>query len=141
MRLSPPGWPRLSSALYYDDPLAAIDWLVAAFGFAVRVKIMDDGRLVHSELTLDEAVVMVASAHGDGPGQSPRALDGANTQSLALYIDEVDDFTARAEAAGAVVLKPPTTTDYGPEWWSDRSVELADPEGHRWWFMQRLRTG
>jgi uncharacterized glyoxalase superfamily protein PhnB len=34
----------------------------------------------------------------------------------------------------------PTTTDHGAEYWTDRSYLAVDPEGHRWWFMQRLRT-
>ena len=26
-KAAPPGWPRISSALYYDDAETAIDWL------------------------------------------------------------------------------------------------------------------
>ena len=33
------------------------------------------------------------------------------------------------------------TTDYGDDYWSDRSYRAMDPEGHQWWFMQRMRTG
>jgi len=32
MKPTPPGWPRISAALFYDDPRAAIDWLCEAFG-------------------------------------------------------------------------------------------------------------
>ncbi len=39
MKSSPTGWPRISSAVYYEDAPAAIDWLCRAFGFEVRVKI------------------------------------------------------------------------------------------------------
>ncbi|HXL79506.1 MAG TPA: hypothetical protein VN951_01425 [Pyrinomonadaceae bacterium] len=39
MRPTPTGWPRISSAVYYEDAPAAIDWLCRAFGFEVRVKL------------------------------------------------------------------------------------------------------
>ena len=30
MKPTPPGWPRISSSLYYENPSEAIDWLVRA---------------------------------------------------------------------------------------------------------------
>jgi len=41
--------------------------------------------------------------------------------------DEVDAVIARAEAAGGVVTRPATDTD-----WGGRSVYFADPDGHLW---------
>ena len=43
MKPTPKGWPRLSSALYYDDAPKAIDWLCEAFGFEVRLKVEGEG--------------------------------------------------------------------------------------------------
>ena len=43
MKPTPSGWPRIASAVYYEDAPAAIDWLCRAFGFAVRVKIEGEG--------------------------------------------------------------------------------------------------
>ena len=57
---APADWPRLSSALVYEDA-AAVDWLCRALGFAVRLKIkVDDGRILHRDLTNGEALIMVA---------------------------------------------------------------------------------
>ena len=39
MKPTPPGWPRISTALYYDDAAEAIDWLCKAFGFELRLKV------------------------------------------------------------------------------------------------------
>lgn len=145
MKEPPKGWPRISSAIFYDDAPAAIDWLCEAFGFEVRLKVEGEGgTVIHSELTFGEAVVMVASAdettasHG-GPYKSPRQLNGANTQSLFAYVDDVDAHCERAKAAGATVLQEPQVTDYGEEHWADRNCQVEDPEGHRWWFAQRVR--
>ncbi len=57
MKPTPPGWPRISSSLFYDEPRAAIDWLGKAFGFEVRLLVEGDGgRVEHSELTFGEGV-------------------------------------------------------------------------------------
>lgn len=140
---APPGWPRLSSALFYEDAAAAIDWLERAFGFATRLRVDGpDGGVLHSELVFGEAVVMVAGLTRPGAldaRASPRQIGGRNTQSLFLYVDDVDAHCQRARAAGGRVLSEPQTTDYGEGYWVDRGYEVADPEGHRWWFAQRLR--
>ena len=48
---------RISTALYYEDPRAAIDWLCTAFGFEVRLLVEGDGgRIEHSELTYGEGM-------------------------------------------------------------------------------------
>jgi len=73
------------------------------------------------------------------PCKSPRALGGANTQSLCVYVDEVDAHCKTARAAGAKIVEEPTTHDYGEEYWADRSYRAEDLEGHQWWFMQRVR--
>ena len=143
MKPPPPGWPRMSASVFYEDPLAAIDWLGRAFGFEARLKIVEDnGRLAHSELTFGEAVVMVGSAGGKEPyqqrQQSPRASGGV-TQALAFYIDDVDAHYARAVAAGATVIRELRTDDYGADYWTDRTYGAVDPEGHLWWFIQRMK--
>lgn len=141
MKNTPPGWPRISSAVYYQDPVKAIEWLCRAFGFEVRLKVEgDDGSIVHSELTLGEGVVMVAGRKADFPYRhSPRELDGANTQSMMVYIDDVEAHCRRARSTGARIVAEPTTTDYGEDYWCDRGYEVEDLEGHHWWFYQRLR--
>ena len=145
MNPPPSGWPRISSAVFYQDSAAAIDWLCKAFGFLLRLKVVgQDGRIEHSQLTFGEGVVMVADAERkDRPGRelfaSPRGLNGANTQSMAVYVDDVDAHCGTAQAAGAVIVTQPETNDYGPDHWADRTYEAIDLEGHHWWFMQRMR--
>jgi len=144
MKPTPPGWPRISASVFYDDPRAAIDWLCRAFGFEVRLKIEgDQGAIVHSELTFGDGLVMVGAASGHEPWQklhrSPRSIDGGVTQALALHIDDVDAHHARAVQAGATIVREPRTDDYGDDYWSDRTYGALDPEGHLWWFMQRMR--
>lgn len=148
MKSTPAGWPRISSCIFYDDPAAAIDWLCRAFGFEVRLKVEGEGGSIeHSELVFREGLIMVGGTRRMDPGRerwqrhqvSPRSLDGGNTQSLCVFVDDADAHCAHARAAGATIFSEPRTSDYGDDNWSDRSYGALDLEGHQWWFMQRIR--
>ncbi|MCA9728456.1 MAG: VOC family protein [Candidatus Eisenbacteria bacterium] len=147
MKHPPRGWPRISSSLFYDDAPAAIDFLCRAFGFEVRLKVEGEGgRIEHSELTFaDDGLVMVSSTGRERegraamPGVSPQSVDGRITQTLCVYLDEVDKHCEHARSAGARILDEPFTTDYGDDYWEDRSYRVLDTEGHHWWFVQRMR--
>jgi uncharacterized glyoxalase superfamily protein PhnB len=146
MKPTPKGWPRMSQSVFYQDPAGAIDWLCDAFGFELRLKVEGDGgEIVHSEITYGEGLVMVGGSGGKEDWQavmkSPKDLGGANTQSLCLFVDDVDAHCAHARQRGARVVREPSTSDYGDDYWTDRSYGALDPEGHLWWFMQRLRSG
>ena len=144
MRPAPPGWPRISSSLYYDDAAKAIAWLCDAFGFEVRIKVEGEGgRIEHSELVYGEGVVMVAGAdRSDRLPQirSPKQVGGGNTQNMFVYVDDVDAHCAKARAKGATIVGEPKVSDYGEDYWADRGYECVDPGGHHWWFAQRLRN-
>ena len=82
----PSGWPRISGAVFYDDPARAIDWLCAAFGFEVRLKVEGPGgRIEHSELTIGEGLIMVGSAGGrsDRPGGWVAGLGASAARAIA----------------------------------------------------------
>jgi uncharacterized glyoxalase superfamily protein PhnB len=147
MKPTPKDWPRISSALCYQDAARAIDWLCEAFGFEVRLKVEgDNGRIEHSELTYGEGLIMVAqedltSDRGIKKAlRSPRSLDGCGTQSLMLYVDDVDAHCARARSHGARIVDEPALHDYGDDHWADRSYGVLDLEGHLWWIVQRVRN-
>ncbi|MEO8185255.1 MAG: VOC family protein [Deltaproteobacteria bacterium] len=149
MKPTPAGWPRISAGIYYLDPGVAIDWLCKAFGFEVRLKVEGEGgRIEHSELTYGDGLIMVGTA---GPSNnekdawrqyyaSPRELSGKCTQGLAVFVDDADAHCARARAAGAKIFREPKTDDYGEDYWADRTYGALDPEGHQWFFMQRIRN-
>ena len=56
-----------------------------------------------------------------------------------VFVDDVDAHCARARAAGARIADEPKVHDYGEDYWADRSYGAVDPEGHLWWFTQRVR--
>jgi uncharacterized glyoxalase superfamily protein PhnB len=58
-----------------------------------------------------------------------------------VYVDDVEAHLAQAKAHGAELYRELATSDYGEEYWSDRTYGALDLEGHRWWFTQRMATG
>ena len=143
MKPTPPGWPRISSSLVYPDAAKAIEWLCRAFGFEVRLKVEGDGgRIEHSELTYGDGLVMVHDAKPEKIpyGRAPADVGGVNTQSLFVYVDDLEAHCKRAREAGAKIVREPETHDYGDDYWTDRSYGCEDIGGHHWWFYQRLRS-
>ena len=141
MKPTPDGWPRISTSLFYEDARAAIDWLCKAFGFELRLLVeTGDGSVAHSELVFGDGVIMVSQAGSRPQYKSPRAV-GGGTQSLMVYVDDLDAHCQRARAAGAEISTEPKVSDYGADYWSDRSYGAIDCGGHEWWFTQRLKTG
>jgi uncharacterized glyoxalase superfamily protein PhnB len=147
MKPTPKNWTRISPCVNYQDANQAIDWLCEAFGFEVRLKVEGEGGiLVHSELTFGDGLLMVADERsmrakgGVEHHKSPKSLGGAVTGSYMVYVDDVVAHCERARKAGATIVTEPKVTDYGEEYWSDRAYEARDPEGHTWYFAERLRS-
>lgn len=146
MQPPPSDWPRISSSLFYRDPAGMIDWLCDAFGFEIRLKVEGEGgHIEHSELSYGEGLIMVGherqgEARKFGVDFLSPLSAGGNTQNLMLYVDDVDAHCQRARAAGARIVDEPALHDYGDDYWADRSYGALDPEGHLWWFSQRLRS-
>jgi uncharacterized glyoxalase superfamily protein PhnB len=102
--------------LAYRDVNEAADWLCRAFGFRVRLRIGSHRvQLAHG----DGAVIAI---EGDGGGAS-----------VLVRVDDADAHHARAAAAGARILGPPTDYPYG-----ERQYGAIDPAGHRWTFSQSI---
>jgi uncharacterized glyoxalase superfamily protein PhnB len=146
MKPTPPGWPRISSTLYYEDAAAAIDWLCRAFGFEVQLKVVgDNGRIEHSELVFGGGLIMVGEPRGKEDRfpyfRCPSQVGGGNTQNMMVYVDDVEAHCRRARAAGARIEQEIAVHDYGEEYWADRSYGCEDLGGHHWWFTERIRTG
>ena len=127
--------PTFGSALVYADPRAAIEWLERAFGFETTMLITDgEDNTVHCEMSLGNGYIMVGGEWNERT-KSPRNVEGANTQTIHVHIeDDIDEHCARARAAGAEIMQEPEDQFYG-----DRTYRAVDLEGHTWTFGQRVR--
>jgi uncharacterized glyoxalase superfamily protein PhnB len=132
----------ITPTLFYRDPMAAIRFLEAAFGFEVAMLLTDDqGRLGHSELHLEGDAISVGGEWQSeallGPAlmRSPASLGGAGTQFLRIGVSEsIDQHCERARAVGARITQAPADQFYG-----ERTYRALDPEGHVWNFHQKVR--
>jgi uncharacterized glyoxalase superfamily protein PhnB len=133
---NPLGRPAFTSALYYKDPMAALDWLEEAFGFERVMVITDkDGNLAHSEMRFGGGLIMVGSEWTDYVA-SPASAGGRNTQSIHVHLEDgIDAHCERAKAAGAVIVRELENQFYG-----DRTYSARDVEGHVWSFGQNVRN-
>ncbi|MGI8847962.1 MAG: VOC family protein [Candidatus Dormibacteria bacterium] len=121
----------ISPYLLYRDAEAALGWLAAAFGFQETMRLADEaGRVHHAEMEFDGGVIMLGSPAGDF--RTPQEV-GSSTHLTHVYVADVDTHHARARDAGAGIPREPANQSYG-----ERTYEAVDPEGHRWYFAQRL---
>ena len=120
---------NLFPSLTYADAPGAIEWLCRAFGFTPRLVVPGPvGRVVHSELSLGQGVVMISSPKPEQGRAAP--LRGASrSHALSVHVDDPDEHCERARAAGARILREPTDEEHG-----GRGYMAADPEGHLWYF-------
>lgn len=121
----------LMPTLRYKDAPAAIDWLTRVFGFERHaVYANPDGTIAHAELTLGNGMIMLGSCKNDEYGRSfksPTDLGNIETRSAYIVVPDADAVYARAQSAGASIVRPIQNMDYG-----SREFTVKDPEGHSW---------
>ncbi len=131
----PANMPRIAPNVFYDDPAHALEWLAKAFDFETRVSIPGpDGTIIHAEMQVADSAFMMSPAAANDAWKSPRSLAGSVTQTLYVYVDDVDAHCDRARDAGAKIDSEPEDM-----FWGDRTYVAEDLEGHRWTFAQRVR--
>ena len=122
----PDGYNSVSVYIMADDAQRVVDFLVAVFG-ATESRRFDnaDGTIMHTEVKIDDTVVMLASAGGDFP---------AFPVWLHVYVADVEAVYRKALDLGAVSVQEPTQKDGDP----DRRGGFMDPAGNTWWVATQL---
>ena len=121
-------------ALRYRDGHRAIDWLCTAFGFERHLVVPadEDGGIAHAQLVRGDVMIMLGSSHEGEYGKvvkSPAEIDGFNTQSPYIVVDDPDALYESAVAAGAEIVIELKDEEYG-----GRGFTCRDLEGHLWSF-------
>ncbi|MGH6999819.1 MAG: VOC family protein [Phenylobacterium sp.] len=124
------------SAVFYQDPKAALAWLEKAFGFELSMLLEDaEGNVAHSQMDFGDSYVMIGQ-EWSADHKSPKSVGGKNTQTVHIQIDtDLDEHFARAKAAGAVIDAEPQMQFYG-----DKTYRCRDPEGHIWTVSQTVKA-
>lgn len=136
--MSEPARPAFVPAVFCRDPMAALKWLEAAFGFETTILVTDEaGNVGYSEMSFRGGAVSIGH-EWEGPQiaparmRSPASLEGVGTQFVRVSLGgDLDAHCERARAAGAKISQEPADQFYG-----DRTYRAIDPEGHVWVFTQ-----
>jgi predicted enzyme related to lactoylglutathione lyase len=116
----------------YRDVAEAIAWLTKAFGFSEHYRYGEPGGPISgAQMHLGNAWIMVKRAR---TGAASPAQLGYGTQSLTVFVDDVDAHFRLAKAAGAKIVEDIQETVYG-----ERQYGAEDLDGHHWLFSQHAR--
>lgn len=105
----------------------AIDFYKSAFSATELVRLDDPtGKIMHAELRIGTAPLMLADEFPEMGYRSPKSLGGSPV-SLLLYVEDVDAIFAQAIIGGAT-----ETAAVADQFDGDRRGTLTDPFGHVW---------
>ncbi len=122
----PPGFSVVTPHLVVSDSAAAIEFYKNAFGAQelFRMPTPDGKRIMHAQIMIDGAAVMLTDEFPEMGCQSPSTLGGTPV-TVHLYVSDMDKVFEQAVSAGATATMPPTDM-----FWGDRYGRVEDPFGH-----------
>ena len=114
------------------DAVRAIEFYKKAFGATVSIRISEaSGRVGHASLKFGDSEVFLSDEYPEISVSSPQTV-GGTTFALYIYVDNVDNVTEQAVAAGAQLLREVQDEPDG-----DRRGRLRDPFGREWMVATR----
>lgn len=105
--------------LIYPDPGAAADWLSAAFGFTVRLRIANH----RIQMRAGDGCITIAEGN----------VVPNNSHITQIRVEDALAHCERARQHGARILTEPVDHMYG-----ERQYNAEDFAGHRWDFTQTI---
>ena len=111
--------------LVVTNPKALLEFVTKAFG-AVTAHVMEGpgGSVAHADVVIGDSHVMIGQA---------RDTAAATPAMLYLYVPDCDATYAKAVAAGATSIMPPSTQFYG-----DRHGAVRDSNGNQWYLATHV---
>ena len=128
----------LRAHIVVSDASRAIELYRKAFGAEelFRMTWPDSDVIVHAEILVNGATVMMAQENLDWGAKAPGTLGGSPV-TMHLYLESpaaVDAMAEQASAAGCKIEMPPEDA-----FWGDRYAKRSDPFGHSWAFSAHQR--
>ena len=119
--------------LYIKSGITDISFYEKAFG-AVELRRFtnDDGSIHVAEFSIDGALFHLHEETSRWNLFSPEKAD-ATTVIIGLFVEDIDTVMNKAIAAGAIVLSPAQSYEYGY-----RQGEIKDPFGHVWMIEMKI---
>ena len=105
----------------------AVAWLSTTFGFREHYRYGEpEGQVSGAQMHLGSAWVMLKKSR---PGCATPAQLGYGTQSLTVFVEDVDSHFQQTKSAGARIVEELHETVYG-----ERQYGVEDLAGHHWLF-------
>lgn len=118
--------------IMYQDVAEALAWLTKTFGFTEHYRYGEPGGPISgAQMYLGGVVIMLKGARS---GAASPAQLGHGTQSLTIFVNDVDAHFERTKSAGAKIVEELHETCYG-----ERQYGVEDLDGHHWLFSQHAR--
>ncbi|MGH9510901.1 MAG: VOC family protein [Terriglobales bacterium] len=117
--------------IVYRDVAEASAWLARVFGFTEHYRYGNPAG--GAQMYLGKAWIMLRSARERGGERTPRQL-GGGTQSLTVFVEDVEAHFQRAKLAGAKIVEELNETMYG-----ELQYGAEDLDGHHWLFAKHAR--
>jgi uncharacterized glyoxalase superfamily protein PhnB len=115
--------------ILYRDVEQAISWLSRAFGFIERYRYGNP--VSGAQMQAGSAWIMVKESGRNTP--TPKEL-GFGTQSLTIFIENLEAHLENAKSAGVVIVEDLHETEYG-----EVQYGAEDLDGHHWLFSRHAR--
>jgi uncharacterized glyoxalase superfamily protein PhnB len=115
--------------IHYQNIDAAIAWLARTFGFKELYRYGDP--VSGAQMRLGNACIQLSHAK---PGDLSPAQLGYGTQSLTIFVNDIEEHFSRTKAAGAKLVEDLHETVYG-----ELQYAVQDLEGHLWLFSRHAR--
>jgi uncharacterized glyoxalase superfamily protein PhnB len=113
----------------YRDIETAIAWLTTTFGFKEHYRYGDP--VSGAQMHLGNAWIQISRST---PRYSSPAKLGYGTQSLTIFVEDVEAHFSRAKSSGAKIVEKLHETVYG-----ELQYGVRDLEGHHWLFSRHAR--
>jgi uncharacterized glyoxalase superfamily protein PhnB len=116
----------------YENVDAAAAWLNRVFGFEEHYRYGGAGKDTRGvQVHLGDAWIMLTRPRGRwvSPAQT-----GQGTQSLTVFVKDVEKHLERAKAEGAQIVEKLHVTEYG-----ELQYGVVDFEGHHWLFARHTQ--
>jgi uncharacterized glyoxalase superfamily protein PhnB len=125
MNHKPDGYPSVSPYLVVSGANGTIEFLKRVFGAReIRRYPDENGRLMHSEVRVDDSVLMIADG---APGWPPVPAH------VHIYVEDVDAVYRQAIDAGAESVQEPVKKDD-----DDKRGGVKDSGGTTWWIATKV---
>jgi uncharacterized glyoxalase superfamily protein PhnB len=113
-----------------DDAMKFIEFTQNVFDARERREVRTpdrDGKLIHAEIQIGDATIMLADAKADWP---------FTPAFMQIYVADIDKTIARATRNGAVIV-----TEKSPFYGGFNIARIRDPFGNIWWLYEPAIPG